>query len=396
MFEVRMKIMPQTFVIVGCGGTGSRLVPILAQFIKTCPWIVDPTIFLVDDDVVEQKNLQRQNFITPDVGKPKAEVLASRYSKAYNITIIPVVERVTSDRTTYDRIFNGRVESPIKGNVKSAMIISCVDNMEARRNILSTFNNVWAHNGIFLDGGNEDLYGQVMISNPYYLLMDNYSNNLPKDVFSMLNLPELMPVSADAQGIPLDCKFYATTMDKPSERSCADLDQTMAINAMVAITMFSMIQTVIYSRPFNFNRLNISMAGTFPEMLSLKNIARMSINRDEFHEYNNTSSLRGLFSNVYAITIAEYAQALIGTYSKFITEKRREEEKKKREEEAAAFAAAAKEQNVKVKPDYSLEEAVEAVVVPAEPPPLTAIPRRRTRLEVPVNVLNRTAGLPLG
>lgn len=395
MFEVRMKIMPQTFVIVGCGGTGSRLVPILAQFIKTCPWIVDPTIFLVDDDVVEQKNLQRQNFITPDVGKPKSEVLASRYSKAYNITIIPVVERVTSDRTTYNRIFNGRVESPIKGNIKSAMIISCVDNMEARRNILNTFAAVWAQNGIFLDGGNEDLYGQVMISNPYYILMDNYSNNLPKDVFSMLNLPELMPVSADAQCIPLDCKFYATTIDKPSERSCADLDQTMAINAMVAITMFSMIQTVIYSRPFNFNRLNISMAGTFPEMLSLKNIARMSINHDEWREYC-TYPLRGLTSTSYAITIAEYAQTLTSTYSKFIIEKRREEEKKKREEEAAAFATAAKEQSVKVKPDYSLEEAVEAVVVPAEPPPLTAIPRRRTRLEVPVNVLNRTAGLPLG
>jgi hypothetical protein len=52
MFNARMPIMPQTFVVVGCGGTGSRLVPLLAQFIKTCPWLVDPVIFLVDDDKV--------------------------------------------------------------------------------------------------------------------------------------------------------------------------------------------------------------------------------------------------------------------------------------------------------------------------------------------------------
>lgn len=393
MFEVRMKIMPQTFVIVGCGGTGSRLVPLLSQFIKTCPWIVDPTVFLVDDDVVEQKNLQRQNFITPDIGKPKAEVLASRYSKAYNLTIIPIVERINRDRSVYDRIFNGRVDTLIKGNSKSAMIISCVDNMEARRNILNTFTSVWTNSGIFLDGGNEDLYGQVMISNPYYTLLESYGKNIEKDIFSILGLPELMPVTADAQGIPLDVRFYANTMDKPSERSCADLDQTMAINAMVAVTMFSMIQTVIYSRPFNFNRLNISMAGTFPELLTLKNIARMTMDNEEWRNSGKSDLLGNLLGSSYSITVGEYSRELINKYSEFARKKKEEEVERKRVEKAAAFAAAAKEKKEKVKPDYSLEEAVE---VPAEPPPLTAIPRRRTRLEVPVNVLNGTAGIPLG
>ena len=36
---------------------------------------------------VEEKNLLRQNFITSDQGKYKAEVLAKRYSAAFGVDI---------------------------------------------------------------------------------------------------------------------------------------------------------------------------------------------------------------------------------------------------------------------------------------------------------------------
>lgn len=332
---------------------------------------------------MEQKNLLRQNFITPDIGKSKAEVLASRYSKAYNITIMPIVERLRGDHALYDRIFSNasREQYPIKGNAKSALIISCVDNMEARRNILNTFSPIWSNMGIFLDGGNEDVYGQVMISNPYYLLIDNYSKELVKDVGVITGLPEMLPVTGTAQGIPIDSNFYSSTQDKPSERSCADLDQTMAINTMVATTMFSLVQTILYSRPINFNRLNISMAGTFPELLTVKNIARLAITHDEYRALDG-KGLRSFLGNVYGLNIRDYSVQLIDTYNKFKREQDEKARKAKLEADAALKAAeAAKEKEVVKKPDYALEGETPVVA-----PPLTAIPRRRTRLAIPDGV----------
>jgi molybdopterin/thiamine biosynthesis adenylyltransferase len=51
------------------------------------------TIYLVDDDVVEGKNLLRQNFISVDIGQYKARVLAQRYRKAYGNNVIPILNR---------------------------------------------------------------------------------------------------------------------------------------------------------------------------------------------------------------------------------------------------------------------------------------------------------------
>ena len=42
-------------------------------------------ILVCDGDVVEEKNLIRQNFVEQDVGRNKAQVLAERYSAAFGI-----------------------------------------------------------------------------------------------------------------------------------------------------------------------------------------------------------------------------------------------------------------------------------------------------------------------
>ena len=94
MFTYRPSFFPTKLMIIGRGGTGSRLVPLISQFIKTCAWVTDPELVLIDDDIVEEKNLFRQNFIAQDVGRSKAEILAGRYSRAFNMNINSLQMRV--------------------------------------------------------------------------------------------------------------------------------------------------------------------------------------------------------------------------------------------------------------------------------------------------------------
>ena len=292
MFECRFSLIPQTFVVVGCGGTGSRLIPLLAQFLKTCPWVVNPAIHLIDDDVVEEKNLSRQNFISSDVGKTKATVLANRYGRAYNIPVIPIVERVplgtsAEHGNVYRKVFGN--ESLMPGNKNATMVISCVDSMVARRSIIDEFSHAFALGAIFLDGGNEDIFGQVMISNPLTVLYRNCDHGrdfskMDRDtlMYHKPKLAGLLPVKATVHDIPFDYKFYANTAEGVSTKSCADLDQTMAINSSIAITMFSLIQNIMYSKPISTPRLNVTLAGVFPEYMTPQYLWNISLNSGSY------------------------------------------------------------------------------------------------------------------
>jgi hypothetical protein len=81
-------VTPKNVFLFGCGGTGSRTISPLIQLLKAqSNWLLNPNIYLIDGDIVESKNCARQNFIPADVGKNKAEVLATRYSKAFDTKI---------------------------------------------------------------------------------------------------------------------------------------------------------------------------------------------------------------------------------------------------------------------------------------------------------------------
>lgn len=60
-------------VIIGAGGVGSYLLPPMCM-------LRDPeTVFVVDGDTLETKNLNRQLFKREDVGENKADALSDRY-----------------------------------------------------------------------------------------------------------------------------------------------------------------------------------------------------------------------------------------------------------------------------------------------------------------------------
>lgn len=151
-------------VLVGCGGTGSWLAPAVVRVGKLLIERFNKSVEIrfYDPDVVEEKNIYRQNFCAAEIGRNKAEALAERYGLAWGVEI-----------NAFDRKFEQtRGFMPV-------VIIGCVDNQEARQKIKETvyYSVTW------LDCGNTKNYGQVLlgtgfgITDPFTL--KGYCGRLP-------------------------------------------------------------------------------------------------------------------------------------------------------------------------------------------------------------------------
>lgn len=139
----------QCIVICGAGGVTSWLLPGLIKILFSRG--LGATIYLIDHDKVEDKNLIRQNFIPEDVGHNKAEVLAERYSNIYpNINIIAVPKYFYSS-TFVQHIDGSKAEEfadsdkyiDIREVIREAprlptMFINCLDN-ELSKHMLDTY-----------------------------------------------------------------------------------------------------------------------------------------------------------------------------------------------------------------------------------------------------------------
>lgn len=278
MFNFTPGTIPSNVFVIGGGGTGSRLIPLLSQFMRSITrgvspsgWLEKPRIWLIDDDVVEQKNILRQNFIDRDVGQHKAVVLANRYSKAYNVDIIPITQRITTSsaqgfrKLVDDNLFiaNGNSNhATFNSIIGSSIVIICVDSVQARRDILNTFifkERNSQHGELrtfFVDAGNEDNFGQVNMFTPHIVNAYTPTSEEDKNL-----LPKMVPVAANIDYVPMNAEYYRNLVDTPAQGSCADLNQTLAINAIMATTIMGIVQNYFYRKPMNYNCVSISLNG---------------------------------------------------------------------------------------------------------------------------------------
>lgn len=267
MFSYRPHTLPQQFFVIGGGGTGGRLVPLLAQFLRSITkdagprgWLVDPSIIIIDDDVVEEKNLIRQNFIQRDVGKFKAVVLAERYSKAFGVNIHPVVQRITNT-TPLEKTLAEKVPNKDYIGSKDAVIFMCVDSVKARKDVLLAFTHMNINLGskpyFVVDAGNEDTFGQVKFFH-LQAMASGFSRATSK--VNEVKAPVMAPEKVALPFIPLDLDYYDSIVDNQAA-SCADLDQTLAINAQMAVMMMGVVQNYLYFKPFTYSGRNFDLAG---------------------------------------------------------------------------------------------------------------------------------------
>jgi adenylyltransferase/sulfurtransferase len=127
------KLMNSTVLIVGCGGLGTVVANNLT---RSGVGIIK----IIDRDVVELNNLQRQILFTEeDIGHPKAEVAAEKLRKI-NSTVHIV--SISEDINSYN------AENLLKD---VDIVIDCTDNMETRFiiNDVCIKNNIpWIYGGV--------------------------------------------------------------------------------------------------------------------------------------------------------------------------------------------------------------------------------------------------------
>src|SRR5512147_1359193 len=113
-----------TIHLIGCGGSGSWLAPHLARITKLLQDVhhLGARLVFWDHDIVEEKNIFRQNFCEAEIGVNKAETLARRFGFAWGIEIIAIPVPFSRD-AMYRNNLGSRY-----GNSSMPLFVTCVDN----------------------------------------------------------------------------------------------------------------------------------------------------------------------------------------------------------------------------------------------------------------------------
>lgn len=227
------KTRPVKIVMIGAGGTGGHIAPHLYRLLYA---LERPVRFIVcDGDIVEEKNLVRQNFTETDLGQNKARVVAERYSGVFGLETSYVPDFIESAERLEELIRPKRwntgryVTDPKTGCYNPEIIselvilIGAVDNNRSRQLCQEVF--LRAKELVYIDSGNGEYTGQVVCG----IRRNGKTSYKP--------VGQLYPDMAQADDL------------FPSEVSCADASvsapQTIVANLMAATAVVTMIYNIL-------------------------------------------------------------------------------------------------------------------------------------------------------
>jgi len=178
---------------------------------------MDFQIVIIDSDVVEEKNVVRQNFVAPqDIGKYKVEVLSERYGNVYDLNIPARPEEVNNAQYLIDVL-----QKSIAGFKPTiSCLLGCVDNNRTRQVFNEAFEKFEGHL-VYGDSGNDEWTGQI--------------------IFGMK--------SSEGVILPPVAHYYPDILEDtdkfPSQLSCQEQavssPQNIATNVLAATQMFALI-----------------------------------------------------------------------------------------------------------------------------------------------------------
>lgn len=158
---------PVRIVMIGAGGTGGHIAPHIYRMLHT---LGRPCRFLIiDGDIVEEKNLVRQNFIAADLGRNKAQVLAERYSAAFGMECSYIPEYMEDENRLIRLVTPRLIRNGVGFNHGQmypdsfhdlVILIGCVDNNKSRQLCHRVFQKVTPL--VYIDAGNGEHTGQVV------------------------------------------------------------------------------------------------------------------------------------------------------------------------------------------------------------------------------------------
>lgn len=150
---------PVKIVMLGAGGTGGHIAPHLYRLLFA---LERPVRFIIcDGDVVERKNLVRQNFAPADLGENKAKVLAERYSTVFGLETEYIPAFIESE-DELRRLLTPLVWQTYRQGItqEQIILIGAVDNNKSRQLCHRIFHQ--ARELIYIDSGNGEYTGQVV------------------------------------------------------------------------------------------------------------------------------------------------------------------------------------------------------------------------------------------
>ncbi len=222
---------PVTIVVIGAGGTGGYVIPHLYRiaFAANRPC----RIIIADGDIVEEKNLVRQNFAQCDIGQNKAQVMAERYSEVFGIETQYIPEFIEEEERLYELLHL----EPKYGYPKPiGILIGAVDNNRSRVMCHHVFHRL--DDIIYIDSGNGEYTGQVVCG------------------VKMSGRVISKPVARVYPDILTDTEKF------PSELSCAQRSvsapQTIAANMFASTAISSMLYYLLIEGTLHNNRLAFS------------------------------------------------------------------------------------------------------------------------------------------
>ena len=242
-------------IIIGAGGTGGYVIQDLVRY------LADPTkhqVVLVDGDAAEEKNLLRQNFIHADLHKNKAQALAERYSAVFGLDISYYPKYIENAGELSHLIYDYRYTNDVDFH---PIVISTVDNIKTRKLIENVFET--GEPFVWIDAGNEDVWGQVVLSSNRQVSVGPNTNYYLPSIFTVH--PEMAEVN-----------------DKlPTEMSCAEravsAPQTIFANRMSANIIMNILTSLLQSQPIDYNEVgfNIQKNQSWSQKLTTENIWRL-------------------------------------------------------------------------------------------------------------------------
>ena len=240
--------------VVGCGGTGGFVAEALCRLYTGR----QAEIILVDHDRVEHHNPLRQNFLARDVGRHKSEALAERLCESYGRSVGYMVK-------PFRREENGTYPGIRRYN--PGIIIGCVDNAQARRemeNCLENRPHLW-----LIDAGNGKNWGQVLIGNRH-MEWQEYKNAFRENICHDLPGP--------AAQRP---ELLRATPETPPDIDCAAaldlLDQDPTINQMMAMMVVQVVRRMAANDcPHMSLHLDLEQGTMTPRYATPENVAQVT------------------------------------------------------------------------------------------------------------------------
>lgn len=222
---------PIKLLLIGCGGTGSYMLPELAGLSSALKQMgkLGFKITVMDDDLVEDHNIGRQRFSPADIGLSKAKVLATRVNRFYG----------NGDVTSIHKQFCVGDIQDIKPNV----IITAVDKVQIRKDLSSylrsDFNNTAKKEDAYyywIDTGNAKDYGQIVIG--AYSKEDVHYKSV--------------------------CEIHPDMEEQPEQPSCSVRQslskQSYMINKIIGSYAVDLISTMMIEYHLKYNALYVNLA----------------------------------------------------------------------------------------------------------------------------------------